>query len=446
MAAILGLRERVIERFSSAVLWNAVGSVATQGAAFVGNLLVARLIGREAYGGYAIVTSTMLMITGIAQLAMGFTATKFVAEFCITNPARASRVLGLCQLVATFTAVVAAIVLLGAAGPLATRVLKVPVLGLQLTISAGYVLFAVMTGALQGALGGLEAFRLLAAISLVHAAAHVLLCWVGARIFGATGGVAALVLSAGVRWGLGTWALIAACRRRGLTINSRHALQERRVLIDFAIPAALSGFLSLPALWACNAILVSRGGSLTQMAYFGAAMNLKTLVLFLPTLVDGAGTALLNSERGLGNIEGYRRVFRLNLAVTTSIVGLLTLAIMLLAGWLMSLFGPSFAAGAGILRVLALAAAVQALSSTFYQLIQTQGRMWFSLLGVCLPRDSAMVALAFPLASHYGAVGLGIAQLLAWLLALVVVLVATVGPGSGWAGGRGSASVRSWAG
>ena len=93
----------------------------------------------------------------------------------------------------------------------------------------------------------------------------------------------------------------------------------------------------------------------------------------------------------------------------------------------MALFGSEFVAGAAILRLLAVAACIQALMGPFYQLIQTRGRMWFSLFAVALPRDVLMVVLAFLLTSDYGAMGLAWAQLLAWILAFAVVFAATGG-------------------
>ena len=401
--------------------------MATQGGAFLGNLIVARILGREGYGGFVIISSTVLAVAGVAQLATGVTATKFVAEFAASDPRRAGRVLGLCQLVGVATGLLASLALLIGARPLATNLLHVPALAPQFAITAGYVFFAVATGVLQGALTGLEAFRPLAIASVAQGALNVAFCWWGARNFGLTGAACAMVVSALARWGLWFALLARVCRNRGVPITVRDALKERQVLFGFAIPAALGGFSSMPALWAANAILVRQGKDLAQMAYFGAAMNLKTLILFVPLVIDGVATALLNSERGAGNEQKFRRMFKLNLATTSVVAAALTIGSSVLARPLMALFGSEFVAGAAILRLLAVAACIQALMGPFYQLIQTRGRMWFSLFAVALPRDVLMVVLAFLLTSDYGAMGLAWAQLLAWILAFAVVFAATGG-------------------
>lgn len=422
---VLGLLRGVtFERFRSALLWNIVGSVAAQGGAFAGNLVVARTLGRESFGGFAIISSTMLAVAGIAQLSTGFTATKFVAEFAVTDPARAGRVLGLCQLVAIATGLIAALGLLLGAQPLAARVLQIPALALQLAIAANYIFFAVTAAVPLGALAGLHAFRLAAIVNALQGILSVALCWLGARAFGLTGAVCAMALGALVRCALAFILLVFVCRQRGVPIRFRGAWRDRQVLFGFAIPAALCGVTILPALWACNAILIRRAGDLTGMAYVGAAMSLKTLILFLPAVIEGVSTALINREHGAGNQHTYRQIFNLSLAATGALAGVLTIGVVSLAHPLMALFGNQFTAGTDILRVLAIAACLQALTGPFYQVIQSQGRMWFFLFAVTLPRDLLMVALAFVLTPRHGALGLAFAQLFAYVLPFLGVAAA----------------------
>lgn len=419
------LRGPLFKHFRAAVFWNVAGSIASQGAAFLGSLIVARILGREAYGAFAIISSTMLTLAGVAQLATGFTANKFVAEFATADPDKAGRVLGLCQLVAIAAGLVASLALLFGASALAKDVFHVRSLAAQLNITAGFVFFAVISGVVQGGLTGLHAFRLLAIANVVQGVFYVGLCWAGAYMFGLTGAVVAMTLGGALRWAIGQILLVRACRQRGIRVMIRDAWREKAVLYGFAVPAALSGFSSMPALWAGNVILVSQGGNLAGMAYFGAAMTLKTLILFLPAVIDGVGSALINREWGGGDRQAYRQVFNLNLAASGIVAGTATVGAILFARPLMALFGQQFEEGADILRLLALAACLQALMGPFYQLIQSRGRMWFSLFGIALPRDLLLVVLAFALAPRHGALGLGVAQLLAWALALLVVFAAT---------------------
>jgi O-antigen/teichoic acid export membrane protein len=67
------------------------------------------------------------------------------------------------------------------------------------------------------------------------------------------------------------------------------------------------------------------------------------------------------------------------------------------------------------------AAILEVLAMASYQIIQSEEKMWLSLLGVMLPRDLALVFLAYRLTPLYGAVGLGLAHLIAWILCSTVI-------------------------
>jgi O-antigen/teichoic acid export membrane protein len=94
-------------RLGKGVAWSLAGTVATNGGTFALNVIVANLLGRQVFGEYAMLQSTWLMIAAVAQLATGYTATKHVAEFRSSDPARTGRVLGVCTVVSAVAATLA---------------------------------------------------------------------------------------------------------------------------------------------------------------------------------------------------------------------------------------------------------------------------------------------------------------------------------------------------
>src|SRR3954465_9073982 len=85
------------KRFGHGVAWNLFDTVLTQGSVFVTTMLLARILGKEVFGELGMIQSTMQTLATVAQLAAGFTATKYVAEYRDTNKARTGRILGLCS-------------------------------------------------------------------------------------------------------------------------------------------------------------------------------------------------------------------------------------------------------------------------------------------------------------------------------------------------------------
>src|SRR5512140_3019604 len=103
--------ETLWSRFHRGVAWSLLAAVAASGFNLALNVSVARLLGREAFGQFGMVLSAITAVSGIAQLAMGYTTTKLVAEFRTNDPERAGRIIGLSSIVSIVTGSLAAIAL-----------------------------------------------------------------------------------------------------------------------------------------------------------------------------------------------------------------------------------------------------------------------------------------------------------------------------------------------
>ena len=70
-----------------------------------------------------------------------------------------------------------------------------------------------------------------------------------------------------------------------------------------------------------------------------------------------------------------------------------------------------------------LVAVFEGITQASYQVIQSQEKLWLSFWAIALPRDSLIAVLAYYLIPFYGAVGLGLAYVVAWFFALGVVSI-----------------------
>ncbi len=409
-------------RFQAGVFWNAVAAVATQGSTFLANLVIANLLGRDGFGEFSIVYTTVLAAAGIAQVATGITATKYVAEFRDVEKDRTGRVLGLCSLVSLVGGIVATILVMSSASWLAGHVLNAPHVVNELAVAAGFILFSAANGYQQGALAGFESYRRLARVSIGAGVMHVASVVLATYWWGLAGAVTAIVGSAAVRWLLFNIALRAEARRWGIVIRYRDALSERMILHRFAVPAAIAGLSTMPAVWLSNVFLAQQPGGYGQVGLFSAANNLRNLLLFLPALTNNVGQALLNNQKGRRDQARYTKVFWANTAATSALLLAAAAAVAIFGKLLLGLYGSAFVEAYPVLMVLLLAAILEGHAVAVYQVIQSQERMWLSLLTVSAPRDVAVVAIAYVLVPTQGATGLAIAFAMSWLLALAVIV------------------------
>lgn len=402
----VGLRHR----FRTGATWNLVGSVLGHGANFLTNVIIANLLGREIFGEFGIVQSTAMTSAGVAMIATGITATKYVAEFRIREKQKAGRILGLCSVVTAITGSIATLVVWFFADWIARVALKSPHLTESIRIGAALIFFSVINGYQIGALSGLESFRSLAWAYGTQGIIQLAVCGVCTWRWGLNGALFGMLITTIGRWLVFHFTLRAEGMRQGVIVAYNALLAEKSVLFKFAIPAAISGMTVAPAIWIGNALLMRQTDGASDVALFNAAYSLKSAVVFLPWVLNSVGMAILNSHRGEENRKHYRESFWINLVMigTCAAVGAI-----LVAGAgpvLLRLYGRKFIPGYSTLLALMFAVVAETVALGIHQLVITQERMWLSFFCVALPKDMSLVAAAYCLVPLHRAFGLGLSH------------------------------------
>jgi O-antigen/teichoic acid export membrane protein len=401
------------------IAWNLLATVGNQGSTFATNIVLANFLGGRVFGEYAMVLSTVAVLSVLGQLATGYTATKYIAEFRTRDPDRAGRLFGLLASVSTAAAGMVALGLLLGAPALARDALQEPALTPALRFATPALLFSVANGFLTGALAGLESYGALGRIGAISGACYLLAAILGAIGGGLTGALLGIGTSGLLQCVLLWRAVGAETRRRGITVRVRPRAGDATIMLKFALPAALNGFVSVPAIWFGNAVVVRQPDGFRLLALFAAANSFRVLVLFLPNIVNNVNMALINQQKGVADSRGYRRVFWFNFVAILAIIGSGAAVVSLLGPWLLALFGAEFIDAYPILLLLMIATVAEGASLALLQVIQSQERLWFTFWGVSIPSYVALALLAWRLTPEMGAMGLGWAYLGAALIALL---------------------------
>ena len=408
-------------RLGRGVAWSLTGAIVNSTINLGLSIFLARVLGKEGFGKFSIVQSTMLTAAGVAQLAMGYTANKYVAEFRISDKMKTARIIGFCSVFSWITAVAALMAIVLSAPWLAVTALAKPQLSSSLVAASGMVFFSVLSGFQIGVLAGLESYKRLAQATAAGAIANLLVCILGAWAAGIDGLVVGLSLGALLQWFMYRHALWTETRKQGVSPIYRNLYAEKAIFYRFALPAAASGFVSMPAFWLANSFLVREANGIEEIAVFSAANTLRSLVLFLPVMFNKVTTSLLNNFRGPTERGSYGELFHLNLFVTSAIAVIGAALVAILGPRLLGAFGKTFLTGSPVLYIMLLVTTMEVIFQAVYQLIQSNERMWLSLFAVVIPRDISSVVLAFVFVPKWGAAGLAAAYGGSWLLALILV-------------------------
>jgi O-antigen/teichoic acid export membrane protein len=395
------------ERFARGVFWSLMGTGISQSLGLLASVATARMIGRVHYGEFGMINNTAGTFGLLAGFGLGLTATRYLAEFCLTDRDRAGSLLALCFWIATLTGCASALLLLLLADPIATGVLNAPGLAWDLRMASPLVLFNTISGVQTGSLAGFEAFRLIARVNAIRGLLNFPLMIAGAYWFGLRG----VILASGIVAVAGFWLNSAVvkqeCVRVGIPVGSTAWRSGLPVLWRFSIPVFLSNLVAGPALWWANAILAHQRDGYAELGLLNAANQWKTILTFLPVTLANAALPMFSSLHGGEEpLRGQRDSVEIVTAMNQLVLWPVALAVMFGSADILALYGSEFGQGRAILVLMIGGTAIGFIGNSIGTLILSKGFVWFGA-ALNLTWGAVLVFTTYVTAERYG--GLSIA-------------------------------------
>jgi O-antigen/teichoic acid export membrane protein len=414
-----------LRRLRLGATWSVAGAFFNQGSTLLLGIMIANVLGRDAYGSLAIVLSTSMMVSGFAQFGLGLTITRAIAGARADGRA-AGAAFSFAIAIATVSAVLAAIATAIFADAVAARLASQPQLGSLILLVTPAIACNAVNAVLTAALSGLGSFRYSAISGIAGGAVYIVGGAAGAVAWDLRGAIVAIDLAAVIQ----TAVLVLLVRReghaQGIVFSAWPSRDERAKLLHFAIPSATAGIIISPGMWLVTTILARTHGGLREVALLAAAVSLRALVLFVPHLVNGVAVTLLNHARGIEDERAYRATFWMNLGAVTTLAGMGAGAVFVLAPSILRLFGPTFSAAIPAVTLMLICSIFDALLVGTAQITHSQGRMWRGLMSMTVPQFVVTVGVTVVTADAWGAVGAAAG----FLLGSVVALLGAVGSAS----------------
>jgi O-antigen/teichoic acid export membrane protein len=402
-------------RLTRGAFWSLVGAAAARLAGLLAAMLVARILGRADFGKLGMILSTVGMFGTFAGFGLGIMASKHVAEFRTTDPARAGRIITLSEVFAFVSGMSMAISLALLAPLLATGPLASPEMTQPLRLSALLLLLNALVGAQTGALSGLEAFRAIARINLLSAFGTAPLMVGGAIIGGLGDAIWGMILGAALNCLLNYLTTIRTLREFHIPFPAPRALREHDVLWRFSLPATIGAAIAVPATWLCNNMLIHRPNGYAELALVSAANQWRAAVVFLPATVGTAFLPILSNLVVSNNWQAFRKTARYTVIFSLAAGTVIAIPVFIFSDIAMKGYGSSFVSGKLVLRFTVLASMLYAANNQVSRILASLGRMWISAAFELAWAASFLIAAAF-LIPIYSATGFAIALLVSALL------------------------------
>jgi len=440
------------ERLLIASLFLAAGDLAGKVLAFVITVIRTRSLTPAEFGGFGFILQTVGMFAQVAGFSLGLAATRYVALYRQSQPAKAREVAQFVTVFGLLTTGIAAVLMVVLAPQL---VRNVPGLVEPLRWGASILVFQTLSGLFLGLLAGLERFRAAtAAVFLQNVVMLTLTAW-WAPGWGLTGTILATAA------GFAITLLVALVQARDL-IGGRWASfmaiwAHRRILFEFCLPMLLGGAAIVYATWQATEMIASRNGpvapllagllilppawvtslglayryatGLREVAYFTAADQFRPMLAMLANvvaqpmmpMVTQAVHQVTNPKVAAEEREEARRrsrrlierCFQLLICLILPAHAFLAFA----APYIMAIFGRTFAVNWGVFLIVLAWGAINGITSLLGVALNALGRVW-TVNALLALYGAALVGFTVLWRDH-GAEGLGWAHLGATAVALL---------------------------
>lgn len=414
----------ILKRLLGGAFWTLIGIGVTRAFSLITNITIARILGKEDFGAYGIINSTLETFSLFGGLALGFTMIKYTAEYRVRDPVKAGNLLSAARSTAYISAGILAVGLVVFSDAIAVSMLNRPDLGGLLKLGAVYMFVRTINNIQLGTLAGFEAFRETARINTVTGLLTPVLTLPLVYWLDLTGAVIALVAVALVGYAYCGIIFRKICISHGIIVklfdrSAFHAISE---LFAFSIPAFVSWILIIPVTWLTQALLANQPSGYSELGLFNAANQWRQFIILIPTMMSSVMLAIATDSYANGGSVAYRQTFKMSMELTWCFALPATVFVIALGEPLNLLFGEKYSDAAVLIPPLIAATFFSVLNTVASNVVTGAGRMWVEV-SINLIWAVLLIWMSLWLVPNYGAMGLAYASLIASLGQVAVRLI-----------------------
>ena len=360
--------------------WIFGSSMVERAAALVQTILIARAIGADDYGRYALLLSTIALASPIASLQLPYSVISIVSRFSERDPERAGAVMLLAdRLTWGLTLAFLALCVLWPSG-LSGWLLGESQHGWAVIFSGVILLTSVQAGLSDALLQAKQEFRVLAvARSWTAGAAFVLLVPV-ALFAPSLNYVMAAVAAANILRLLAV-AIPARSHRRTLRtgVHMRAAFAHASVIFAFSVPSGLLSVVQGGAAWLGNYVLSRSTAGFTDLAIINTGVQWRLPVLMVMGSLASAILPMLGASIGKAKHGEVQRLQRYNMIVNLGLATLFSGVVIAASPLILALYGESFRGNSYLFALIVIALIPTVYCNVHQQLLVARGTMWTQL-------------------------------------------------------------------
>lgn len=369
-------------KFFKDSFWAVFGNGLGNGFLLFAGILIARFLGKELYGEYGVVKTTMFYIASFATLGLGVTSTKYIATLLNSKPIHVKNVIhDAMTITVIFSSIIAIIIFIIA--PFIANLLNEEQLVLALRALSVVIIFKAITTTQIGVLAGFKEFKTIAFNSLSSGLLMLVICVPLTYFWGLKGALLSLLFSQIFN----SIVNYMGIKRKSRSFSYVEKVSYKKELAYFSFPVALQESSFAICNWAAI-MLLTKLSSMGEVGLYTASAQWNSIITMIPGLLINVILSYLSSS--INNSIKHKKTLKLMLRINFFTTIIPFVIVYFLADFIASFYGKSFEGMPSVLRILTFSTILEACASVYKSELLALGKTWL-LFSVRLFRDMILV-------------------------------------------------------
>jgi O-antigen/teichoic acid export membrane protein len=410
------------KRLASGTFWSIVGNGLGRSLTFIAMILVARILGKEAFGEFGLVRSTASMFVTFSSFGMGLTATKYIAELLHSDKERVGRIIGLNYLLSFFFSTVVATIFYFSIPQFCETILSAP--GLVSEMKWGALLLFLLTfmSTQFGIMSGFQDFKGQASTIFIVGVLGIPVYLIGAQFSGLHGAVMALLFVTLTNVIINSIFIFRNIKTYKLRYYFFDSYKELPILWNFSLPTVMCGTIVSGGVWICQMLQRAQSNGAGELGIYYALMFFYSMVSFLPGIVNNVLLPMSCEAQGNQNIRRVQKIIFTQLGLNVLAALTVLFPIIFFPQQIMNCFGNDFIADNEVIFLFVVYCLLAVLAETVYTVTTGIGLAWLNFISIFIG-TATMLSFAYLFIIRWNSFGLFLAMLLDVLVQIIVFVI-----------------------
>lgn len=363
----------LLQRIMKAIVFGIGGSVGSRALMMLSSVVISRVLGKEYYGQFSMVNSTVTLFVTFSGLGIGATLTRYVALYNNQSD-KIGNIIGTLSKVVELISIIMSIAFFLLAEHLSFWVSNSNILTNYFKITSFTLFFSALGSIQQSILLGMEKYKKSAKIELIRCGVYLVIAGVLSVWKGIYGAIWALFITHFLRFYLMYIENCKEYREKHIKLTHRFDLEIKKIVTHFTIPSFISSLFVMPVNWINNTILARQVG-FSELAVFSVALQWMTIITYIPSQM-GQVRPIYTDLYARKEFKELKKVFK-NITLSSIILVMpMVLIAIIFSKFILSMYGDGYETGYNTFIFMMIAASIITIQSQIGSLLQALGKMW----------------------------------------------------------------------